>query len=236
MKIGLAAYRFINNDIAFNMAQIEKAMKAAQGKAELLCFGEAFLQGFDAMNWDYVHDREVAVTQDSDLIQSICDMTVRYGVDLLFGYLEREGEYLYSSCMVIKNGKTLHNYRRISQGWKKYWLTDSHYCEGNAVNDFDYKGMTFRIALCGDMWDYPERFQTEGILLWPVCCNFTIDEWVKEEETAYIEKACSAAYKTLFVDAIEDGSSCLHAAFFFADGAKLAGSYTDTETILYVEV
>ncbi len=236
MKIGLAAYRFINNDIAFNMAQIEKAMKAAQGKAELLCFGEAFLQGFDAMNWNYEHDREIAVTQDSEIIRSICAMTVRYRVDLLFGYLEREGDYLYSSCMVIENGKILHNYRRISQGWKKYWLTDSHYCEGDEVEDFDYKGMTFRIALCGDMWDYPERFQTEGILLWPVCCNFTIDEWKKEEETAYIEKACGVARKTLFVDAIEDGSSCLHAAFFFADGVKLAGSYVDTETILYVEI
>ena len=45
LKIGLASYRFVNNDMRFNISQIEKGMKAAQGKADLLCFGEAFLQG-----------------------------------------------------------------------------------------------------------------------------------------------------------------------------------------------
>lgn len=32
MRIGLASYRFINNDIEFNLSQMEKAMKSAQGR------------------------------------------------------------------------------------------------------------------------------------------------------------------------------------------------------------
>lgn len=50
MKIGLASYKFINQDLSFNLSQIEKAMQAAQGSVDLLCFGETFLQGFDALN------------------------------------------------------------------------------------------------------------------------------------------------------------------------------------------
>ena len=38
-----------------------------------------------------------------------------YNVDLLFGYLEKEGEYLYSSSPFIENSKLVYNYRRISK-------------------------------------------------------------------------------------------------------------------------
>lgn len=47
MRIGLASYRCENKNTEFNIGQIERAMREAQGKVELLCFGEAFLQGFD---------------------------------------------------------------------------------------------------------------------------------------------------------------------------------------------
>ena len=43
--------------IAFNISQIEKALSAAQGRVDLLCFGEAFLQGFDSLSWDYETDK-----------------------------------------------------------------------------------------------------------------------------------------------------------------------------------
>ena len=53
MKIGLVSYRCENRNIAFNMKQIENAMRRSQGKADLVCFDEAFLQGFDALCWDH---------------------------------------------------------------------------------------------------------------------------------------------------------------------------------------
>lgn len=49
MRIGLASYEVKNKDVAFNLSQMERAMEKARGKVELLCFGEAFLQGFDAL-------------------------------------------------------------------------------------------------------------------------------------------------------------------------------------------
>ncbi len=235
MVIGLAPFSFINNDIEANLAQLERGLRLAQGKADLLCFGEAFLQGFDAMNWDYAHDRTVAVTQDSPEVRHICQLTRQYGVDLLFGYLEREGERLYSSCMLIENGSILHNYRRISKGWKEYWSTDEHYCEGDAVTDFLYKGQTFRIALCGDLWDYPERFCTEGIILWPVCCNYSREEWQKEG-AEYARQASLAARRTLYVDAIDAGADCLRGACCFENGKISTQLSENGAEILYVEV
>ncbi len=105
-------------------------MNTTCGKAELLCFGETFLQGFDALNWDYPHDREIGVSQDSRTIRTLCSLTVQYGIDPLLGYVEKEAEKFYSSCMMIEEGKVLFNYRRISKGWKEFSRTDRHYCEG----------------------------------------------------------------------------------------------------------
>ena len=108
MRIGLVSYRCENRNIAFNMSQIERAMKSAEGKAELLCFGEAY----------YQTDQLTALELSSETITQLRDWTVRYGVSLLTGYIEKDGEKLYSSCVVLSNGEIVHNYRRISKGWK----------------------------------------------------------------------------------------------------------------------
>ncbi len=57
MRIGLVSYAFKNKDIAFNIGEIEKVLSETTGRVDLLCFGEAFLQGFDALCWDYDIDK-----------------------------------------------------------------------------------------------------------------------------------------------------------------------------------
>ena len=117
MRIGLVSYRCENRNTAFNMNRIELAMKRAEGKADLLCFGEAFLQGFDSLCWDYETDKTVAVDLSSDIIKQLRHWTVRYGISLITGYIEKDRDKLYSSCVVISGGEIVHNYRRISKGW-----------------------------------------------------------------------------------------------------------------------
>ena len=85
MKIGLVSYRSENKNIPFNLMQIERALKETQGQAELLCFGEAFLQGFDSLCWDYETDRQMAVDQNSETMDYLRGLTVRHGTGLLFG-------------------------------------------------------------------------------------------------------------------------------------------------------
>lgn len=55
--------------MAFNMSQIERAMQEAAGKADLLCFVEAFLQGFDSLCWDYEIDKDMAVSLGSETME-----------------------------------------------------------------------------------------------------------------------------------------------------------------------
>ncbi len=125
------------------------------------------------------------MTPDSPEMEQICQLSRRYGIDILFGYVEREGEQLYSSCALVQEGALAYNYRRISKGWKDYDKTDERYREGEGVEGFSYHGQTVTVTLCGDMWVYPERFVTEGLLLWPIYVNFPENGWAED----YAEQA-----------------------------------------------
>ena len=175
MRIGLVSYRCENRNTEFNMSQIELAMQRSKGKIDLLCFGEAFLQGFDALCWDYEADKAIALELSSETISRLRSWTVQYGVSLITGYIERDREKLYSSCVVISEGEIVHNYRRISKGWKEYSKTDGHYCEGNETGSFYIQGKEVTLALCGDLWEFPDRFSTDKLLIWPIYVNYTID-------------------------------------------------------------
>lgn len=235
MKIGLASYECKNGDIAFNLSQIQRAMEAAAGRADLLCFGESFLQGFDAFSWDYASDREIALSSGSEIMDRLCGLTRRYGTDLLLGYMERDGDALYSSCAVMADGALIHNYRRISKGWKEYTRTDGHYREGTGTDGFLYRGQPVKIALCGDLWDFPERFKTGGLLIWPVYVNFSLDEW-SGYEPEYAKQAQLAARRTLMVNSITQTPVSHGGAFYFVDGRTEKRLDYDTEDILIVEL
>ena len=235
LRIGLASYSCINNGLDYNISQIERAMQEAAGRADLLCFGEAFLQGFDSLCWDYASDRDVAVTQDSAEIRALAKLTRRYHVDLGLGYLERFDDTLYSSYMILSQGQVLHNYRRVSPGWREVRLTDSHYREGDTSEDFLYRGRQMRVALCGDLWEYPARFRTQGILLWPVYVDYTVNEWVSGEILEYAKQASLAAADTLLINSISDDPDGSHGgALHFREGAVSSSHPFDRQGILYI--
>ena len=236
MRIGLAAYRCENRNTAFNMSQIRRAMERAEGKADLLCFGEAFLQGFDALCWDYAADRETALALDSAEIGELRSLTLRHGLSLAAGYIERDGDSLYSSCAVLSEGRVVRNYRRVSRGWKEYERTDEHYREGSETDPFRLHGREMKIALCGDLWDFPERFRTDGVLLWPVYVNYTAEEWEQGALDEYAAQAATAAGDVLMVNPIDRDPVNHGGAFHFRGGRIAARLPFDREDILFAEV
>lgn len=219
MRVALAAARVRDRDLDFNLSQIKRYMREAKAAgAELVCFGEAYLQGFDAYCWQYEEDRKLAVSVQDELFLEICRETERIGIDLLFGFLEAEGDKLYSSCALIAEGQLHQLYRRISRGWKVYYKTDEHYCEGEEVPVFEYRGRRCCIALCGDLWDYAGRFRLgEDLLFWPVYCEWSLEQWESSERQEYAEKAQEACALTLFINPCDDAA--LGGCYVFADGA-----------------
>ena len=235
MRIGLVSCRCENKNISFNMSRMKQALKEAEGKADLLCFPEAFLQGFDSLCWDFEADSQMAVEQDSETMNRIREWTLEYQTAVLFGYIEKDGEHLYSSCAVMSEGEIIHNYRRISKGWKEYSITDSRYCEGNDTGEFSLGGRMFMISLCGDLWDYPERFVTKHLLIWPVFLSFPLEEWENGALEDYAKQAAKAAGTVLAVNSIDEETDAHGGAFRFIDGRVAERLPFDREGILIVD-
>ena len=156
MKIALASAQMVDGDIAHNLAQMERwALEAKKKGAQLVCFGETFLQGFGALSFHIEEDWAVGITTGSSLFRKLRELSSLGGIDLLFGYVEREGDSLYSSCALMQEGQLLYNYRRVSQGWKHYWRTDHHYREGDTVEVFSYEEIIAKVNCL--LWQ-PLRF------------------------------------------------------------------------------
>lgn len=236
MRIGLVSYRCKNKDIPFNLSQIESAMRGTMGKADLLCFGEAYLQGFDSLCWDYDTDKEMGLEITSESIMQLVQWTKQYHIALLTGYIEKERERLYSSCIVLADGRIIHNYRRISKGWKEYRKTDEHYAEGDSVSEFRFLDKNITIALCGDLWEFPERFRTDDLLIWPVYVNFSTMEWEQQELANYAEQALLASKNVLMVNPIDFHPINHGGAFYFKNGQIAERIPFDQEAVLIVNI
>lgn len=232
MKFALAAYESRDNDVAYNIRQIEKAC-IRSGDAEVICFGEAFLQGFCAVTSCYEEDINIAISANGATMGRVKQLTTQYGKALMLGYIEKDGCDIYSSYAVIDNGEIVHNYRRITKNWKEYTKTNQYYKEGSNSGPFLFRGMELNIALCGDMWISPERFRTNGILIWPVYVNFALDD---SEAGEYAKQSAIASDNVLLVNSLSANPLSRGGAFHFVKGMVDAKIPLDYEDILQIDI
>ncbi len=217
MIIALASVIFMNNNVAFNLSQIDTfACEAAAQGVDVICFGESFLQGFDSLSWQYEKDKDIAISQNSPEVTVIRQMTLDYHIDIMFGYFEHANESLYSSYALVADGQLVHNYRRINRGWKNYWNTDYHYQEGTDTQSFQYRDIECKIALCGDLWEFNERFSGCEILIWPVYVDYTSEEWNQNLEQ-YAEKAATCP-NTCMINSLSADPRAIGGSAFFKCG------------------
>lgn len=238
MKIALASERFINKDIEYNLYIILEALEKYSEKVDLVCFGEAFLQGFDSLSWNYEKDKKIAIEKNSSIIQRICEMAKKVNCAVSFGYIEKNNETLYCSYMFVdNNGVIIDNYRRVSIGWKEYTKTDFHYKEGEKFNSFYYKNVKFVSALCGDLW-YDKNIELlnnieKDIILWPLFVSYELDVW-KEELIDYNLQAAKLKKPVLLINSISENS--FGGCYYFNNGNIVKSLPMGNEGCLIIEL
>lgn len=138
-----------------------------------------------------------------------------------------------SSYALTENGDIVHNYRRISKNWKDYNITNGYYREGTDTSPFLFHGVEMTVALCGDLWIYPESFRSRGLLIWPVYVNFDLDE---SESGEYAKQAAIACGKALLINPLSNTPRSRRGAFFFENGKVKQSLGLDKEGVLVIEV
>lgn len=203
MKIGLVAGIMRENQLENQLAEIESYMRQCSGY-DLICFGESFLQGFEGLTWDFTQDRSRGLLADSAPIHRLVHMAEAYECGVSFGFIEREGEVLYSSYMVInKRGKVVDLFRRVSDGWKEPHA-DLHYQEGDGFHFYRVNGQTLATAICGDLWA-EENIAALGklqydLLLLPLYVDYSAADWENKTRAEYAAQAAKVGKPVLMVN------------------------------------
>ncbi|MGI5066276.1 carbon-nitrogen hydrolase family protein [Treponema putidum] len=212
MKIGLCASENKNDDIDFNISQIENFVKKTRHeKPDILLFGESFLQGFDSLCFEYKKDILTALQINSEPIAKIRSISKKEKTGIGFGFIENDHGAIFSSYMIIgKNGEMICLYKRVSQGWRIDG-TCADYREGKDFFEFDFEDKRLAVFICGDLWEdkllEPIITLNPDVFLWPVFCSYTKEEWQNGEASAYAERTAILDKPVLFINSLVEENS-----------------------------
>lgn len=244
MRCALASMGFVNENVPFNKQVIIETMIRYSKEADIVLFGEAFLQGFYGATFHVEHDRMLAITQDDAIIQEICSVASDYAVGVSFGFIEKAGDVFYSSQITIDPfGNVADVFRRVSPGWKESFANEN-YREGTEFHTFPFLGQKVAVALCGDLW-YDKNVSEmkdlhPDVVFWPVYTDFNCTKWndsIKYEYAAQAGKACN---KVLYVNSLckdKTGDEIAKGgAAFFRDGCIAKEIPSGKEAVLVIEI
>lgn len=206
MKCALAAVGFLNGDIEYNKTVLAGTLETCAGKADIVLFGEAFLQGFDSLRFTAGHDAAVAVSREARVIHELCQLAKEHAVAVSFGFLEQDcGTFFSSQITIDQTGRVLDLYRRVSPGWKEP-SAGKEYREGSGFHTFDFLGKRVAVGLCGDLW-YDENIARlndlkPDLIWWPVYTDYSASEWNRTAKLEYAKQAGKLSAPVLYVNSV----------------------------------
>ncbi len=213
MRVALAVAR-VCADPALNLAAVlQFANEAADRGADLLLLPEAVLTGL-INNDDPAHDLPLGQEVPGPATHAVAAVAKNRGIWVCFGLLEREGERLYDTAVLINDSGDIQlRYRRINPGWHGRNAPPQTYDEGSEVPTVLTPWGRIAILICGDLFDERAvarvREAAPDWLLFPFARCFTgggssQSRWEDEEMPVYMEQVCLAAVPTLMVNYLAD--------------------------------
>ncbi|MGE0860620.1 MAG: NAD+ synthase, partial [Gammaproteobacteria bacterium] len=148
LKLALAQADFCVGDITGNAAAIiDLAARARDVGADVVVMPELAITGYppeDLLFRPGLHARVAAAI--ARITREVRD------IHLVFGYPEPDGARLYNSCLVVRDGARLANYRK--QALPNYAVFDEKrwFTAGDAATVLDIRGVRVGLSICEDIW------------------------------------------------------------------------------------
>jgi len=131
------------DDMEAALAYVAESVNLARlREVELLCFPEAFLQGYLT---DFESAQRVALELDSPRFQSLLSHIPSEGPDIVLGLIEREGTSIFNSAVIIRG-------RRVSGHYRKQHLlaAEAAFDAGKGMGVFSLGRARFGVNICYD--------------------------------------------------------------------------------------
>ena len=224
-------------DLQGNLATVfDRIEQAGQKGADLVVMPECMLSG-------YAYDSreaglEQAVTLENEIFQQIAAATVKHNLHVTLGFLEKAGEKLFNASALIGPQGMVGNYRKIHL---PHLGIDRFVDRGDIPYRTLAAGETnVGLAICYDS-SFPEPMRVLALAGADVIALGTNWPNGAAHTAEVVPPARSMENHLFFVAANRVGTEngfgfCGHSSICGPDGAVLAKSNDDQETILYAEV
>jgi predicted amidohydrolase len=145
MKVATCQLPEVRGDMIRAMSLMRSyALEAERRGADLVCFPECFLQGYDIRP---EHVGNVAVELGSSTFNDVLQVLGSAAPVVVFGLIEKHGSFFYNSALAIKRGEVIAHYRKthLLKGEARVFE------RGNGSPIFDVGGIKVGINICYDL-------------------------------------------------------------------------------------
>lgn len=241
---------YVTEDQLENFYHIAEALKEATANgADLVLFPEAALTGL-INNDDPAHDLPLGHSIPGPVVNDLCRLSREATVWMGIGLLERSGDRLYDTAILIDPGGEIRlQHRRIQPQWHGRRADPRVYCEGSEITTCQTPFGTFAFLICGELFDDGIMARLKAVrpdwLLFPFARCFSPDcpsgvVWERHEERLYLERVKEAGVTTLMVNYLAkehlNGGGFGGAMVVSGDGVVIHRLPLETPGILYVEL
>ena len=247
MKVALVVNRITEN-IGANFRNIVDTIHECATDTDLILFPEAAITGL-INNDNPHHDLPLGSSIPGKFTDTLCKIAREQKIHIGIGMLEREGNKLYDSAILITPVKGIVlRYRRMTPGWHGKDADSKVYCEGNELRKAKTTLGTFAFLICGDLFSEEligqiHELQPDWILFPFARCfedgSYNQKKW-DEEKHEYIERVKLAGKTTLMVNYLADreldGGSFGGAMVVSPTGEIIAEMPVGKEGELYAEI
>lgn len=185
----------VTRDRKDNLKKIVQMLHEAVGNgAKLVLLGEMAVTGMVNQD-DPTHDLPFAETIPGTVTDRLSETASKLGIWLGFGLLEREGEALYDTALLLSPQGRIHlKYRRMQSHWHGPHADPAIYRQGSELQKAETDLGSIVFLICGDLWDEAIRHQARVLqpdwVLHPYGRSFDDgsrdqDRWVRESLPDY---------------------------------------------------
>ncbi len=235
----------VGDDTNANLAtMLRMAGEAADRGAKLALFPEAALTGL--INDDNpMHDLPLGQPIPGPATNALTDLARRREIWVATGLLERDGDRLYDSAVILSPDGAIVRYRRIHPGWHGPRADPTVYGHGRELIRAVTPLGTATFLICGDLFD-DDLVKQAGdldadLLLFPFARSFAngkIDQkrWKRQEQPAYCERVQRVGKTALMTNYLSDDGCFGGAMAVAASGTIIAELPLGLEGVLLVSL
>ncbi len=132
------------------LAQLEDCLGRVRGTVDVMVCPELFASGY-RIGVDEVHAR--AQSADGPFNTAAAELARRFGIALVYGYPERDGERVFNSaCCIDRGGRMIANHRKLYLSGD---YEEAAFATGSRYTVFDLDGVRAGLLVCFDV-EFPE--------------------------------------------------------------------------------